>query len=122
MKHLSGAALAALCGLGGARSTRRRRRSHRNSTSVLKLTVTISAPLSISASPSAPTVGCNAAPGSTVSTITPNGGDGTAISWALSGDTGDFAMSGNSLVVGANGIAAANCGGTQNVTITASQN
>ena len=90
--------------------------------SVLKLTVTINAPFSISASPAAPQIACNAAAGSTVSTLTPQGGDNTAVSYSISGDTGDFVMSSNNLVVGANGIASGNCNSTQNVTITASQN
>jgi hypothetical protein len=122
VKHyLSGAALAAL--IAGCSPTFADDAVAQVTTqSVLRLTVTINAPFSISASPAAPQIGCNAAAGTTVTTLTPAGGDNTAVGYALAGDTGDFVMSGNVLVVGANGIASGNCGSTQGVTITASQN
>jgi hypothetical protein len=121
VKHIAFVA-AALCALAAPALAQHDATATVTSQSVLKLTVTINAPFSLSASPSAPQIACNAPAGTTVSTLTANGGDGTAISWSLSGDTGDFVMSGNNLVAGSNGIASGNCGSTQNVTITASQN
>lgn len=121
MKHIAFAA-AALCALALPALAQPDAAAQVTTQSVLKLTVTINAPFSISASPAAPQIACNAAAGSTVTTLTANGGDGTAISYSLSGDTSDFAMSGSNIVVGSNGINPSNCGSTQNVTITASQN
>jgi hypothetical protein len=91
------------------------------------LTITITAPLAITFSPSNPTVACQAPPGTVVATLVPTGGDNTTITWALAGDTTDFAISGVNLVVGPNGIAASTCPvapattNTVNETVTATQ-
>ena len=70
----------------------------------------------------APSMACNAAPGTFVSAVSVTGGDGNPMTYTASGgDTGDFAISGSNVVVGANGIAAAHCGQTMNVTVSASQ-
>jgi len=49
------------------------------------------------------------------------GGDGNPITWSISGDTTDFALSGNNVVVGPNGVAAADCGKVNIVVVTAAQ-
>lgn len=50
----------------------------------------------------------------------PTGGDGNAVRFAIAeGGSTDFAISGANVVVGANGIVAADCGATHDVTITA---
>jgi hypothetical protein len=91
------------------------------------LTITITAPLSITFSPPNPSVACLAPPGTVVTTMSTTGGDNTTITWALAGDTTDFAISGTSLVVGPNGIAASTCPvapattNTVNETVTATQ-
>jgi hypothetical protein len=91
------------------------------------LNITITAPLAITFSPPNPTVACQAPPGTVVATLVPTGGDNTTITWSLAGDTTDFAISGTSLVVGPNGIAASTCPvapATTNIvneTITATQ-
>lgn len=51
---------------------------------------------------------------------TPGTGDGKAITYTYTGSS-DFVLSGSSLVIGPNGIAPANCGTVENVTITATQ-
>lgn len=86
------------------------------------LPVTIQAPLVIVFTPATPSIPCNAAPGTVVSAASVSGGDGNAMTYTASGgDTSDFAISGSNVVVGANGIAAAHCGQTMNVTVSASQ-
>ena len=91
------------------------------------LTITITAPLTIAFSPPNPSVACLAPPGTVVATMVPSGGDNTTITWALAGDTTDFAISGTNLVVGPNGIAASTCPvapattNTVNETVTATQ-
>jgi hypothetical protein len=72
--------------------------------------------------PNPATVACNAAPGSLVMTMVATGGDGNPVSFALAGDTGDFALSGNTIVVGPNGIAPANCPVAPALTTTQSVN
>jgi len=91
------------------------------------LTITITAPLTITFSPPNPSVACLAPPGTVVATMVPSGGDNTTITWALAGDTTDFAISGTNLVVGPNGIAASTSPvapattNTVNETVTATQ-
>jgi hypothetical protein len=91
------------------------------------LNITITAPLNITFSPPNPSVACQAPPGTVVTTLVPTGGDNTPITWALAGDTTDFAISGTNLVVGANGIAGSTCPvapattSTVNETVTATQ-
>lgn len=90
------------------------------------LTIVINAPLAISFSPANPTINCNAAAGTVVSAISQSGGDANPVTVSISGDTTDFALSATTLpanvIVGTNGIAAADCGKTNTVTITATQN
>jgi len=84
--------------------------------------ITIQSPLKVAANPASPTIFCNAAAGTVVTALSTTGGDGNPVTYqATAGDTTDFTMSGANLVVGANGIAAANCSTTQNVTVTATQ-
>jgi hypothetical protein len=79
-------------------------------------------PLQIVFTPAKPLIACASAAGSVVSALSVTGGDGNPVTYtATAGDTGDFAISGANVVVGANGIAAANCGTTPTVTVTASQ-
>jgi len=85
------------------------------------LFVTIQVPLAIVLTPSAPTEACDAAPGTVVSALSVTGGDGNPITWSISGDTTDFALSGNNVVVGPNGVAAADCGKVNIVVVTAAQ-
>ena len=91
------------------------------------LSITITAPLGITFSPANPTVACQAPPGTVVATLVLTGGDNTTITWALAGDTTDFAISGANLVVGPNGIASSTCPvapattNTVNETVTGTQ-
>jgi len=86
------------------------------------LQITIQSPLAIAFSPTNPTIACNAAAGSVVSAMSVTGGDGNPATFsATGGDTSDFAVNGVDVVVGTNGIAAANCGKTMTLTITANQ-
>jgi hypothetical protein len=75
------------------------------------LSITIQfAPLVIAFSPASPTEACNTAAGTVVAAVSTTGGDGNAVTLSLTGgDTTDFALSGSNIVVGPNGIAAANC-------------
>lgn len=52
-----------------------------------------------------------------------SGGDGTPIIWALTQPGTDFAVNATTgaITIGPNGIAPANCGTTENVTLTATQ-
>jgi hypothetical protein len=86
------------------------------------LSITIQPPLQIVFTPAKPSIACDSAPGTVVSALSVTGGDGNAVTYTASaGDTGDFAVSGVNVVVGAKGIAAATCGTTPTVTITANQ-
>lgn len=68
------------------------------------------------------TVDCSWAPGTVVLQLSTLGGDGTAVTYSLDGTlTGDLVISGSNLIVGSNGIAIANCGKVENLTINASQ-
>jgi hypothetical protein len=65
---------------------------------------------------------CSWAPGTKVLTFGTAGGDGKAVTYAFGGSpTGDFAISGNTLVVGPTGIAAANCGTMETISIIGTQ-
>lgn len=80
----------------------------------------------ITFNPGNPTIVCALAKGTVVSTLTAVGGDGTAVTWTLGGDTADFSLTQTTattaeIVVGSNGIAAADCGQNENVTVGASQ-
>lgn len=72
--------------------------------------------------PSTVNEACEVAAGTVVSALSTVGGNGNPVTFALAGDTTDFALSGSNVVVGPNGIAAANCNATQTMTVTASQN
>jgi hypothetical protein len=91
------------------------------------LTITVTAPLNFTFSPPNPSVACLAPAGTVVTTMVPTGGDNTAITWSLAGDTTDFAISGANLVVGPNGIATSTCPvapattNTVNETVTGTQ-
>ena len=78
---------------------------------------------------------CGTMSGTLVSTASAAGGDGTTITWTMTGDTSDFALASASgsttppitgttaeVIVGPNGISSANCGMTENVSVTATQN
>ncbi len=65
---------------------------------------------------------CSWAPGTKVLTMGTQGGTGTTVTYTFGGTpTGDFAISGSTLIVGANGIAAPNCGKIENVSIIGTQ-
>ena len=91
------------------------------------LSITIQAPFKITVIPANPSIACNAAPGTPVAALSMTGGDGNPVTYAAGGgDTSDFAVSGSNVVVGPNGIAAANCPAigqtsTQTLTVTATQ-
>jgi hypothetical protein len=78
-------------------------------------------------SPTAPSIACNTAAGTLVSTASVSGGDGNPIAWSMTGDTTDFAINASSgaISVGPNGIAAADCptsgSANETVTVTATQ-
>jgi hypothetical protein len=83
-------------------------------------------PLTVSFNPPAPSIACEAAPGSVVSSLVPSGGNGSPITYSpLSGDTADFRLSSTSppanVIVGPSGITPANCGTTMSVSVTATQ-
>jgi hypothetical protein len=73
------------------------------------LQITVQAPLQIVFTPPNPTVICSATPGTVVAALSVTGGDGNAPTWAISGDTTDFALSGSNIVIAAGGITAAGC-------------
>jgi hypothetical protein len=68
-----------------------------------------------------PLVACEAPPGTVVAQLIPENGDTQQVSLSLAGDTADFALNGATVVVGPNGIAAANCGQQPTIIITAAQ-
>jgi hypothetical protein len=88
------------------------------------LTVVISPPpLALMLNPSTASEACAVPAGTVVSTLSTTGGDGNAVTYSLTGgDTTDFAVSGSNIVVGSSGIAAADCGKTETVAVSASQN
>ncbi len=65
---------------------------------------------------------CSWAPGTRVLIFGATGGTGTTVTYTLGGTpSGDFAISGSTLVIGTNGIAAANCGKIEPVSIIGTQ-
>ena len=94
------------------------------------LTVTINPAFAVAATPPAPVIECNNPAGTVVAAITVSGGNGKPVTLAMTGDTTDFALSGNSIVIGSSGLKSpdlacsaipAGGGVTKVVTITASQ-
>ncbi len=86
------------------------------------ISITVAAPaLALVISPSIAAVACEVTAGTTISALSTTGGDGNPVTFSLAGDTTDFVLSGADVVVGPNGIAAANCNATQTVTVTARQ-
>src|SRR5215831_7794321 len=74
------------------------------------LQITILPALNTSITPANPSVVCNAPPGTLVGVLSTTGGNGNPATYNLSGgDMADFAIASANLVVGPNGIAAANC-------------
>jgi hypothetical protein len=88
------------------------------------LTVVVAPPaLAMVINPSNVDEACAVPEGTVVSQLSTTGGDGNPVTFSLTGgDTTDFAISGSNVVVGPNGIATADCGQTEAVTVTASQN
>jgi hypothetical protein len=67
-------------------------------------------------------VACDAPPGTVVARLLTSGGDGNPISYKISaGDSADFRLRGDSIVVGYNGISPAHCGSNRSLAITATQ-
>lgn len=86
------------------------------------LSITVQPPaMALVINPSSATLACNAAAGTVVSALSVSGGDGGAVTYTLAGDTTDFAIAGSNVVVGPNGIAAADCGKTFSESVTATQ-
>ena len=85
------------------------------------LSVVIQSPLAIVFTPAAPTISCSTAVGTVVTAISTTGGDGNAVTYTISGDTTDFALSGSNIVVASGGITSADCGKTEAITVGASQ-
>lgn len=77
--------------------------------------------ISVTPNPSNNPLNCSAPTGTVVDSISTTGGDGSPVTFTLTGDTVDFAISAATVIVGPKGITPANCGTTQWVTITASQ-
>ena len=65
---------------------------------------------------------CSWAPGMVVMTMNATGGNGKPITYTFGGvPSGDFAINGSSVIIGPNGIAPANCGIVENLSIIANQ-
>ena len=65
---------------------------------------------------------CAVPQGTVVSQLSTVGGDGNPVAFSITGgDSTDFAISGSNVIIGPNGITAANCGQTEAVTVSASQ-
>jgi hypothetical protein len=96
----------------------------RASTSVSQsFTITIYPALVIVFTPAAPSIGCTTPAGTVVSTLSVTGGDGNPVSYSITGgDTTDFVLSGTSIVVASGGITSPDCGKSESVTVTATQN
>ena len=80
-------------------------------------------PISVSATPSAPTIACAATAGTKVTTASTTGGDGNAITYSMTGNTTDFTINpGTGVVnVASGGIMPVDCGQVFNNTIIATQ-
>ena len=85
-------------------------------TAALSVSVT---PHLIVLTPPTPALLCAAAPGTVVATLSMS--DGSAATWSIAGDTTDFILNGNNIVVAAGGISAGGCGRLDSLTITATQ-
>ncbi len=89
------------------------------------LTIVIAPPaLALVINPSNVGEACEVPAGTVVSQLSISGGDGNPVTFALTPvnkNATDFVISGSNVVVGANGIAAADCGETEAFAITASQ-
>ncbi len=99
-----------------------------STTSSVNITITSPAavPLAIAFTPAAPSKDCTTSPaGTLVATLSTTGGNGAAVTWsALTGDTADFALSGNTIIVGPSGLTCPvlpAVSKTVNVGVTASQ-
>jgi hypothetical protein len=67
-------------------------------------------------------VACDAPPGTVVARLLMSGGNGTPISYRISGgDSADFRIRGSVVVVGYAGIDPAHCGRNWNLSVTATQ-
>lgn len=81
------------------------------------ISITMAPPASVLViSPSIASLACEVTAGTMISALSTTGGDGNRVTFWLAGDTTDFVLSGADVVVGPNGIAAANCNATQTVT------
>ena len=68
------------------------------------------------------TADCTWPSGTVVLQMSTTGGNGQPVTYSLGGTpSGDFVISGTNLVVGPTGVAPANCGKVENVTINANQ-
>jgi hypothetical protein len=66
---------------------------------------------------------CSAPASTVVASLSTTGGDGSAVMFGITGgDTTDFTISGSSVVVGQNGISSSDCGQSETLTVSASQN
>ncbi len=71
------------------------------------------AALVLTVSPAAPTVPCDAAPGTTVTEVAARGGNGKPVRLSLgAGAAPDYQLSGTRVVVGAAGLSPGRCGAT----------
>ncbi len=85
------------------------------------LSITVQAPLAIVVTPPSATEACGTAPGTVVTALSITGGNGNPVTWSISGDTTDFALSGSTVVVGPSGIALTDCGKVNHVVVMATQ-
>jgi len=68
------------------------------------------------------TADCGWPPGTVIMTMSAQGGNGNPVTYSLAtGSSGDFVVSGSTVVIAPNGIAPPNCGKTENVTVNATQ-
>jgi hypothetical protein len=79
------------------------------------------AALSIVESVPTTNLACPLGAGVIVASLSTLGGDGNAVTFALSGDTTDFAISGSNIVTGTAGVPISKCGTSVTVTPSASQ-
>jgi hypothetical protein len=121
LKKLAVTGLAAIALFGGLGATRHVHRHVYRHVHVDVPNAQIDVPLMIVFSSANPTVACTAVPGTLVATVGYAGGDGNPVSWSLTSNMGDFALIGQSIVVGPNGIAVPNCGRSVSVTVTGTQ-
>jgi hypothetical protein len=84
------------------------------------VTITIASPMKITVVPAAPTIACETPAGTAIAALSLVGGTGSPVAYSVTGSA-DFAASGSNIVIGANGIASADCGKNVNITLTATQ-